>query len=115
MGSDSGNPGYLEINKQISGIHLIDQFLKQRLQLCLCARHLHLNKACAVEEAVNVLVNCKNLVIAAGTCIVYAVSKPAYPVIHGNAHVLQFVVLSIIISKRFHICNLLYNKIFIET
>ena len=110
MGPDSSAAGYLEVNEQIPCIHLIDQVLKQGLQLCLCTGHLNLDKARAVEEAVNVLVNCKNLVIAAGTCIVYAVPKPAHPVIHGNTHVLQFVVLSIIIAKRFHICNLLFNN-----
>ena len=115
MGPDSGPPGYLEVNEQISGVHLIYQVLKQRLQLCLCAWHLNPDKAGAVEEAVNMLVNCKNLVIAAGTCVVYAVSKPTYPVIHGNAHILQFAVLSIIITKRFHICNLLFNKVLIGT
>ena len=48
------------------------------------------------------LVQGKYMIVAAGARVVHAVPEPAYPVIHGDGHVINFVIPSIIIAQCLH-------------
>ena len=108
---DSRSPRHLIVYKQIAGIHLFDKTVQKVLQFVLRHRHLDLQRRSTSEKPVHMLTERKDLVVSARSGIIYPVSKPGNPVIHGDSHFLQRTIGSIVITKSFH-CTSFRSKLF---
>ena len=95
----------LEVDEVFARVHLPNHFVEKRLELFLGAGKLDLQKTGAVKKTVDVIVERKDLIVAAVGRIVDAVAEVACAVVHGDRHLLDPIVSSVVIAEIFHRCT----------
>ena len=97
-----GSPRHLIIDKQAAGIHLFYKTVQKLFQFFLADGHDDLQSMGISKKAVHVFIQRKNMIIPAGTGIIHPVPEPGSAVVHGDRHLIQRTIVSVIISKFFH-------------
>lgn len=95
-------PGHLVVDEDVSGIQLSDQVFEQGVEFRLFHRDPDVQLLRVIVKAVEVFLLRKNMVIVAGAGVIDAVSEPADSVVHGNGHVFDQIVTSVVVTKIFH-------------
>ena len=102
MVADSGSAGRLPINKVIAAVNLADHIVEDVFHLILCAGKLNAEQSCAVEKAINVLVESEDDAVAAVGSVIDAVAEIADSVVHGNHHFFERTEFAVVVPKVFH-------------
>ena len=102
MGAHGGAARHLIIDEQIAGIQLQDQILQQSLHPGFLHGHPDVQRLRAAEEAVDVLVDGEDMIIAAGTGVVDTVAEPADTVVHRDGHLFDRPICTVVISQSLH-------------
>ena len=102
MISHTGSSRTRPIDKIIARVHLLYQIGEELLKLILRARNFNIHQSGRIKKTIDMLVNCKQMIVSGRSCIIHAISEETYPVIERDCHLIQFVHFSIVITQCFH-------------
>ena len=92
----------LVIDEMLRSVDLFHQVAQQIGKLFARHGNLDARKARAIVEAIEVVVERENLIVARGTRIIHAVAKPAHTIVHGNGHFLDGAECAVVVAEIFH-------------
>ena len=102
MLTDSGSSGQLPVNEDFVIVHFRQHVVKDGRDLFFCIGNVNLDESCAVEKAVQMLLEGKDFSVLCQSGLIDAVAEIAGAVVHRNGHLLQGSEFSIVIAKCFH-------------